>query len=890
MSLFNILNINILAALLDDLFGNTAGLTSAPTPKPLNMKGQYDKHYTLVTGLMNNYNAQLAMIDSNTSDDNNDTDDNDTNALSAPLPTDKQISFLLRSYRDKHSKSHKPIGIAKALQHLMVDVKVPTDLYGEYTYSALMYCAASPQEARRIMQMMVENGHSPGQYAYSILVDIHAKIGDFRGADEAVSEMKFEGIDPTLAAYTSLMAACYKAINTASIPISIKAEAGKLAWERWKELRINGLDPDVMCYGAIIRIMAARGLPERAINLIEEMQMMGVKPTTLIFTASLKAVARSHANTLRFEGGFSKKKKRRETITAHHGKMAKQIVVFADQAEVEQDDGFASALMLCAATAGDAATAKAIYLASEVRKLQHMRAIGGPDHLRMLRGEDPEKPSKSMLEIASRSEPIESDDSESNDEEDFDLDKMLKEISSEESDGDIDSDQGLHDLLDKLSDSKLDEIIDGMSETDMKAILGEISASGFEGKLDELVSDKKLDLDGDFDKILEDESLSKELMNAFDSGTSDSDTSIDDRSVSKDLINRLGSSSSESDESVQLRRENQDTRKLSALLRANANAVENRGLGDMWAGFENKGFLCENSLNLIVARYQPKYTDKSIPGISGTEAGLSGMVWDEDDDAHLMGKRLRRKKFMGVLESEDGNTVDDLDPDLYDLLVGDEENDEDKVAAESGEQHFRIDGDIVSNLTATEVKDGDYAVSDDVAYNVTESEIGIATDIIPLRQKSTSVEAYKNAIEPSSSLSLSNETSAAVQESRLVQPKDELDIILNGMPPSRIKKVREEVNSSLGDPSILSLIPLLRENMPDYINTHWLREKNVVDAQFVMEKAKKDDVVDSHILNSMLQVLAKSKRIEDALVFYDDEYALHNIVSNDDFVTSRTTI
>ena len=82
--------------------------------------------------------------------------------------------------------------------------------------------------------------------------------------------MKFEGIDPTLAAYTSLMAACYKAINTASIPISIKAEAGKLAWERWKELRINGLDPDVMCYGAIIRIMAARGLPERAINLIEE--------------------------------------------------------------------------------------------------------------------------------------------------------------------------------------------------------------------------------------------------------------------------------------------------------------------------------------------------------------------------------------------------------------------------------------------------------------------------------------------------------------------------------------------------------------------------------------------------------------------------------------------
>ena len=133
--------------------------------------------------------------------------------------------------------------------------------------------------------------------------------------------------------------------------------------------------------------MAARGFPEKAINLIEEMQMNDIKPTTLIFSSALKAVARSHANALRFEGGRSKKNKRREMIAAHHGKMTKQIVVLAEQADVEQDDGFVSALMLCAGTAGDFATAKAVYLASEVRKLEHLRTIGGPEHLQALRGE-----------------------------------------------------------------------------------------------------------------------------------------------------------------------------------------------------------------------------------------------------------------------------------------------------------------------------------------------------------------------------------------------------------------------------------------------------------------------------------------------------------------------
>lgn len=106
-----------------------------------------------------------------------------------------------------------------------------------------------------------------------------------------------------------------------------------------------------------------------------------VKPTTLLFTSALRAVAKSHEIATKFNGGTSKKNRRRESIASYHGRLARKIVILAEQAEVRQDDGFVSALMLCAAAAGDASTARAIYLASKVRRLDHLRTCGGKDHL-----------------------------------------------------------------------------------------------------------------------------------------------------------------------------------------------------------------------------------------------------------------------------------------------------------------------------------------------------------------------------------------------------------------------------------------------------------------------------------------------------------------------------
>lgn len=845
-------------AMVEDLIGNSAHLSASPNPKPMYIGRQYDKHFSKVSGMMQEYHANLQLGE--------DSNDNKKKALAPPLPNDKEISLLVRSYRDRNSTKYRPLGIVKALKHLITEIRLPTHILGEKTYAALMQCAASPIEGRRIMKLMADNSQPLDAYIYSILIDIHAKKGDYRGADDILSEMRFEGFEPTLPAYTSLLAACYKVINTASMPQHIKAEAGSLAWNRWKELKINDLEPDVMAYGSIIRVTAARGFPEKAINLIEEMQLNEIRPTTLIFSSALKAVARSHANALRFEGGRSKKNRRREKVAAHHGKMAKLIVVLAEQADVEQDDGFVSALMLCAGTAGDVATVKAIYLASEVRRLENLRTIGGPEHLQLLRGE----------------------------------------------------------------------------------------ASSNHNEVDTIESSSNvLKLENDIENSEEDY-----------------------KKMSPQLVYNSS------------RKKKRDTRKLNALLSANANAVEKRGLGNVWRGRENKGYLDESSLLMIQTMYTPKYVDQSIPGMTSAEVGLAGMVWD-DEDVEKMGKQLRRKKFMGLIEDQEDNRIDELDPTLYRLLVDDDDDlfDDEKIdaleeasledanslqqtlkvnsidaaEAEPGEMNFTLDmpnpriDDSVDDIDASELQqmidaqnqsqammendgvseeemqkmidgddidDGEVAEmlkasglsqedidkmfeNDDLDEAPSEEERKLFDQIMSDQDISAEEkEVFLNMMsevdndDESDDENVNDSMVSSVQDSdrqsglkvlevpsleiALPEDADDLDVVLYGLPKYRIDKVRDEFMLNLGTPSMIRLVPLLRENMPDTIDKAWLVEKNLRDANVVMTMAKEDRIVDSDLMNSMLQVYAKSGKSEEALNFYEHEFKAMQKVSPPD--------
>lgn len=549
-------------ALLDDLIGNTKYISSQPTPKPVYLGNKERHYYNRVADQMERY--QLRMGESSSSVDQ--PNDALTDVSNAELPSDRDISLALRAHRDRHGTRQKPVGIVAALKLLLQDLGVPLRTFGENTYTTLLTCCRTPAEGRRIMQMMNQQQHPVSAYSWSILIDIHAKIGDYEGCVSVIEEMVAQGVAPGLPAYTSLLAACYKVCTDGRISHSVRQKAGEVGWKKWQELRIVGLDPDVMAYGAILRLCAAQGQPEKALNILEEMEQMQVKPTTLCFSSALRAVARSHATAIRYEQGSSKKDRRREFLTTHHGKMARTLVIMAENAEVNQDRGFVAALTACAAAAGDVATAKAIYVASQVRRLDQLRTVGPNSHLARLRGQPA---------------PMNS------------LEDGLRPRSSMLAGGSV-----------------------GIESNDLAVGLG-------------------------------DDALSLTEMNGKQRKRY---PSFEQREYGK------------------------DTRPLSAVLHACAQAVDKNGIGTMWQGRENGGYLHEDSLRLLTARRVPKYHDTSIPGMTARQVAMSSVSWDgEDRDGDFRGNKRKSRKFEGLEDDDDVATdLDSLDEQFSRMYVDDE--------------------------------------------------------------------------------------------------------------------------------------------------------------------------------------------------------------------------
>jgi pentatricopeptide repeat protein len=548
-------------ALLDDLMGNTAELTSTSTPEPIYLGDKHRLYYNQVADQMARYKHAMESVDEEAS--------TTTTALISMegLPTDHEISMVVRSYRDRNGKRLKPVGVAKVLEHLLKDLQLPISTFGEESFTSILTCCSTPKEARRMFRLMQDLSHPISSYSWSILVDIHAKLGDFQGCDQVLREMVIAGVTPTLPAYTSLLAACHKVVNAGHIPHSVRAEAGKLGWSKWKEMRIIGVEPDAMAYGAMLRLCAARGRAEHSLNVLEEMQTFGVKPTTLCFSSALRAVARSHQIAIRFENGASPRYRKRQEVAAYHGKLTRQVVILAEAAEVEQDDGFIAALMLCAGASGDSATAKAILLASEIRKMDHLRTIGSDDHLKRLHGGN-----------------------DSHDDDPLSIDAKLSQLFLN---GDTSA-----------------------AETMMEESMKEIGLTGG-------------------------------AMMSTEAKKAPAQITYGER--------EYGS----------------DSRVLSALMQACSQAVDANGMGSLWEGRDNRGYLCENSLRMLTIKPEPKMMDNSIPGVSSTSVGLGSLTYDEEEPEN-MSKRLRRAKFQGISMDDSGTNMDDLDPYFYNMFKGDD--------------------------------------------------------------------------------------------------------------------------------------------------------------------------------------------------------------------------
>ena len=124
----------------------------------------------------------------------------------------------------------------------------------------------------------------------------------------------------------------------------------------------------------------------------------------------------------------------------------------------------------------------------------------------------------------------------------------------------------------------------------------------------------------------------------------------------------------------------------------------------------------------------------------------------------------------------------------------------------------------------------------------------------------------------------SNKTLVGLDPAQISKIED-LQTVLPGMPLGRLKKILNSYEETLGHPSMLTLVPMLRETMPDFVSSGWLKRSNKQNADFALQKASEDGVVDSSLLNSMLEVKANSGSLNDALEYHEKQFAEFKIVS-----------
>lgn len=119
------------------------------------------------------------------------------------------------------------------------------------------------------------------------------------------------------------------------------------------------------------------------------------------------------------------------------------------------------------------------------------------------------------------------------------------------------------------------------------------------------------------------------------------------------------------------------------------------------------------------------------------------------------------------------------------------------------------------------------------------------------------------------------------EKSSLEYDLEDLEAVLPGMPRSRLLKVREAFRSTLSYPSMIQLVPILRENMPDHLNNAWLKRKNILNAYFCVQKAKEDNLIDRHMINGMLQVVTSAGKVGRALAIHEEQFKGYGIEPNE---------
>ena len=115
------------------------------------------------------------------------------------------------------------------------------------------------------------------------------------------------------------------------------------------------------------------------------------------------------------------------------------------------------------------------------------------------------------------------------------------------------------------------------------------------------------------------------------------------------------------------------------------------------------------------------------------------------------------------------------------------------------------------------------------------------------------------------------------QEEMIDLELEELRNLLPAFSDKRLRRIRNAFKKSLGDPSLLELVPIVRERMPDYITSTWLKQMASLTARYVVHEASNQGLLDRYMLNSALELEASSGSLDRTLEFHATAFRKHKL-------------
>jgi hypothetical protein len=229
-------------------------------------------------------------------------------------------------------------------------------------------------------------------------------------------------------------------------------------------------------------------------------------------------------------------------------------------------------------------------------------------------------------------------------------------------------------------------------------------------------------------------------------------------------------------------------------------------------------------------------------------------------------------RFEGAMETGEWDEEDRITENAQDFSIDFEIGDgtEDAIHAS-----MRKDVEHLERLGVTsdtpQVEADSQCLDGDLDFESTGEQNTVGNSIV--------VSAGNDNVMPATINHVRADTQLASYSDREIDMIEQLKLALPGLPMRRIVKIVKVYNSTLGTPSMLSLLPILRETMPDHLSVKWLRKVNRQNAEFVLQKAIENGTVDRPILDTMLQVKSTSGALDGTIEFYEEQYRKQKMVS-----------